>query len=86
MTTDVTLRIRINGEVKQQADQVLAGLGLSVSDAVRMLLARIVVEQTLPFDAEVPNALTAQTLAESDRGENLVHCTDADEMFQRLGI
>lgn len=83
---EVTLRVRINGELKQQVDEVLAGLGLSVPDAIRMLLARIAAEQALPFDLNVPNALTARTLAESDRDENLVHCADAEDMFQRLGI
>jgi DNA-damage-inducible protein J len=85
-TADVTLRIRIDSQVKQDADQVLAGLGLSVPEAVRMLLARIAAERALPFDAKVPNALTASTLAESDEGKSLVRCTDAQEMFERLGI
>jgi DNA-damage-inducible protein J len=85
-TADVTLHIRIDGQVKHEADQVLAGLGLSVPQAIRMLLARIAAERALPFDPEVPNALTARTLAESDRGEELVRCADAEEMFERLGI
>jgi DNA-damage-inducible protein J len=43
-------------------------------------------EKTLPFDMRVPNALTAETLAKSDRGENVHHAIDADDLFRRLGI
>jgi len=39
----------------------------------------------LPFDVGVPNAITQRTFAETDVGENLVHCDDAQDMFTRLG-
>ena len=44
------VRARIDGQIKEEATQVLAGMGLSVSDAIRILLTRIAADKVLPFD------------------------------------
>lgn len=44
------VRARIDGQIKAEATNVLAGMGLSVSDAIRILLTRIAADKTLPFD------------------------------------
>ena len=44
------VRARIDGPIKEEATNVLAGMGLSVSDAIRMLLTRIAADKALPFD------------------------------------
>lgn len=51
-STDV-VRARIDGQVKQQATDVLAQMGLSVSDAIRMMLIRVATDRVLPFDINV---------------------------------
>jgi DNA-damage-inducible protein J len=43
-------------------------VGISVSDAVRMLLVRVAVEKALPFEVKVPNATTVKAMQEADRG------------------
>ena len=48
-STDV-VRARIDGHIKEEATNVLAQMGLSVSDAIRMLLTRIAADKALPFD------------------------------------
>ncbi|QDQ29287.1 type II toxin-antitoxin system RelB/DinJ family antitoxin [Chitinimonas arctica] len=48
-STDV-VRARISGHIKEEAASVLAEMGLSVSDAIRMLLTRIATDKALPFD------------------------------------
>jgi len=48
-STDV-VRARIDGHIKEEASNVLAQMGLSVSDAIRMLLTRIAADKALPFD------------------------------------
>jgi DNA-damage-inducible protein J len=48
-STDV-VRARIDGHIKEEATTVLAEMGLSVSDAIRMLLTRIAADKALPFD------------------------------------
>lgn len=50
MTTSDVVRARIDGHVKEEATAVLAQMGLSVSDAIRMLLTRVAADKALPFD------------------------------------
>lgn len=52
----------------------------------RIALTKIAKEKALPFEMRVPNALTAETLAKSERGEDLHHAKDADDLFNQLGI
>lgn len=48
-STDI-VRARIDGHIKEEATNVLAQMGLSVSDAIRMLLTRVAADKVLPFD------------------------------------
>ena len=60
------LHIRVNDETKAQATQALAAMGLSVSDAVRLFLHRVIVDQTFPLELKVPNTETRKAMAEAD--------------------
>jgi DNA-damage-inducible protein J len=68
MAADTVVRARIDGQVKEIAAKVLADMGLSVSDAIRLLLVRIAAEKALPFEIEVPNAKTRAAMAELEQG------------------
>ena len=59
------IHVRIDGQLKDSATQALAAMGLSVSDAVRLLLTKVVAEQRLPFTLQVPNAETQQAMREA---------------------
>jgi len=80
------VRARIDQALKDEAASVLAEMGLTVSDVVRIALTKIAKEKALPFDMRVPNKLTAETLAKSERGEDLHHAKDADDLFRQLGV
>jgi DNA-damage-inducible protein J len=69
MASDAIVRARIDGRVKEKAAAVLNDMGLSVSDAIRMLLVRVAAEKALPFEARVPNAETVAAMEELERGE-----------------
>lgn len=86
MAATAFVRARVDEAVKNEAAEVLAGMGLTVSDVVRIALTKIAKEKALPFDMRVPNALTAETLAKSERGEDVHRAKDADDLFQQLGI
>ena len=86
MPTVTIVRARIDGRVKEEAAAVLGEMGLSVSDAIRLLLVRVAAENALPFEARVPNAATARTLRRVDRGEDLHLAKDAADLFGKLGI
>ncbi len=68
MATTTMVHVRVDGAVKAKAAATLAAMGLSVSDAVRMLLVRIAAEQALPFDVRAPNAETVAAIQELEAG------------------
>jgi DNA-damage-inducible protein J len=62
------VHVRIDKRVKTRAAKTLAAMGLSVSDAVRVLLTRVATEKALPFEIKVPNAATAAAMHEARKG------------------
>ena len=62
------VQARIDGTVKEEAAAVLAAMGLTVSDAVRLLLTKVAQEKALPFAPLVPNAVTIEAMKEARRG------------------
>ena len=84
-STTSMVHVRVDATVKAQATETLAAMGLSVSDAVRMLLVRTAAEKALPFDVRVPNAATARAIEELERGKGKRFAT-ADALFKDLGI
>jgi DNA-damage-inducible protein J len=63
------VHVRIDKRIKMKAAKTLASMGLSVSDAVRVLLTRVAVERALPFDVKVPNAKTVAAIQEARSGK-----------------
>ncbi len=59
------LHVRVDDDIKSQASQALASMGLSVSDAVRILLKRVVNDQAFPLELKVPNAQTRLAIEEA---------------------
>ena len=59
------LHVRVDDDVKAQASEALAAMGLSISDAVRILLKRVVNDQAFPLELKVPNAQTRAAMEES---------------------
>ncbi len=67
MTTTAMVHVRVDEQIKAQATEALAAMGLSVSDAVRVFLMRVVAEQQMPFALKVPNAQTRAAMKEADQ-------------------
>jgi DNA-damage-inducible protein J len=68
MAANQLVQARIDGAIKKEAAAVLAAIGLTVSDAVRLLLTRIAHDHALPFDPLIPNATTIAAMQEARRG------------------
>ena len=85
MATDTVVRARIDADTKLRASAALAAMGLSVSDAIRLLLLRVADEQRLPFAVKVPNAETRKAIKELEQGRGTRYA-DAETMFKDLGI
>jgi DNA-damage-inducible protein J len=86
MATTSMIHVRIDEQVKAQANATLAAMGLSMSDAVRVFLTRVAAEQRLPFALEAPNAETRAAMAEADAIARQRHArfTTADALFDEL--
>ena len=76
------VQARVEREVKEEAAVVLAAMGLTVSDAVRLLLTRVAREKALPFAPLVPNDETIAAMREARAG-NLPQFKDVDSLFVR---
>ena len=63
------VRARIDGQVKEEAAAVLASIGLTVSDAFRLMMIRIAKDKALPFEPLVPNAETIEAMKAARRGD-----------------
>jgi DNA-damage-inducible protein J len=68
MTENSVVRARIDATTKSEAAAVLATMGLSLSDAFRLLLKRVAAEKKLPFEPLVPNAETVEAMRAARRG------------------
>lgn len=86
MTTTVMVHVRVDERIKKQATKTLGAMGLSVSDAVRVFLMRVVADQQIPFALEVPNAKTRAAMAEADEIAHTSHTRfdTATELFNDL--
>jgi DNA-damage-inducible protein J len=63
------VHIRVDEKVKTKASKALAAMGLTVSDAVRLLLTRVAAEKAMPFEVRVPNRETLAAIEAGERGE-----------------
>ncbi|MDR2892509.1 MAG: type II toxin-antitoxin system RelB/DinJ family antitoxin [Deltaproteobacteria bacterium] len=79
-TQDSVVRARIDTSVKERAADALADMGLSLSDAIRLLLVRVADERRLPFEVKAPNATTRRAMAELEAGGGKQFATVADLM------
>jgi DNA-damage-inducible protein J len=70
MAENSVVRARIDEKLKSEASAVLAAMGLTVSDAFRMMLVRVAREKALPFEPLVPNAETIAAMKAARRGES----------------
>jgi DNA-damage-inducible protein J len=69
MTTNSVVRARIDEQIKNEAAAVLKAMGLTVSDAFRLMMVKIAKEKTLPFEPLVPNEETIEAMKAARRGE-----------------
>jgi DNA-damage-inducible protein J len=83
MAANALVQARIDNDVKKEATAVLAEMGLTVSDAVRLMLTRVARERALPFDPLIPNPETIKAMKEARRGQ-LRSFDSVDELMADL--
>jgi DNA-damage-inducible protein J len=83
MTANAVVRARIDENVKEKASAVLAAMGLTISDAFRLLLTRVAQEKALPFEPLIPNTETIEAMKAARRGE-LMKARNVKELMKKL--
>lgn len=83
MAANQLVQTRIDGEIKEEAATVLAAMGLTVSDAVRLLLTRVAHDKALPFEPLTPNETTIQAMKDARAGK-VTKAKNIDALFADL--
>jgi DNA-damage-inducible protein J len=83
MAANTVVRARIDERIKNEAAAVLAAMGLTVSDAFRLLMIKVAKEKALPFEPLVPNEDTIEAIKAARRGE-LVSVNSSKELLTSL--
>jgi DNA-damage-inducible protein J len=85
MSSTTMVHIRVDEKVKEKATAALEKMGISVSDAVRMMLVRVAAEKALPFEVRVPNATTVKAMKAADKKQGK-RFRSAQALFKDLSI
>jgi len=83
MATNSVVRARIDENIKEEASVVLAAMGLTISDAFRILLIRVAKEKALPFEPLIPNAETIKAMRAARKGK-LKTVKNIDDLMESL--
>ena len=83
MAANQLVQARIDRAIKEEATIVLASMGLTVSDAVRLLLTKVAHEKALPFEPLIPNATTIQAMKDARAG-NVTKAADLETLLRDL--
>ena len=86
MSKTATVRASIEPDLKEEAERVFRGLGLSTTQAIALFYRQVKLRNRLPFDAAIPNETTRKTFEDTDAGRNLMVSEDTKGMFGKLGI
>ena len=84
MSADSVVRARIDSDTKVRATEALSAMGLTVSDAIRLMLLRVADEKRLPFAVQVPNVTTVKAMKELEEGKGK-RFANVDELFEDIG-
>lgn len=84
MATNAVVRARIDEHTKEEAAAVLATMGLTVSDAFRLMLTRVAQEKALPFEPLIPNAETIKAMKQARSGKGLDKFKTVDDLMADL--
>ena len=79
------IRVRIESELKSQAEEIFSELGLSPTEAIRLFYIQVTLHRGLPFAARIPNAETIEALRQARAGEGLTEYADLEDLKAKHG-
>jgi DNA-damage-inducible protein J len=80
------IRARVDPKLQEAAESIFESLGLTVTQAITLFYQQVKWQKGLPFAVRMPNEITRRTFDATDAGEDIVRATDADDLFDKLGI
>lgn len=86
MNKSAMIRARVDPALKEEVENLFEELGLSATQAITLFYQQVRLKRGLPFEVRIPNEVTRRTFEETDAGQNIVRCENAQDMFERLGI
>jgi DNA-damage-inducible protein J len=86
MEKTATIRARVEPKLKSDVEAILVRLGLTPSKAIHLLYRQIKLQRGLPFDARIPNELTARTLHATRAGKDVKHFKNKKDLYKDLGL
>jgi DNA-damage-inducible protein J len=86
MANEGMIRVRIEPQLKAEAEDIFRELGLSITEAITLFYRQVKLKRGLPFEIHVPNETTLKTFKNTDARQEIVQCKDAQKMFEMLGL
>ena len=85
-TADTSIRVRLDGELKERVSSKFDRMGMTLSEGVRLFLVKFDEENRLPFELTVPNARLKKAMADQEADKGNKSYGNADELFRDLGL
>lgn len=86
MAKEATARARMDADLKEEAESILAECGLNATQGINLFYRQIVLHHGLPFDVKIPNAESRKAMRHIETGEGLIRASSAEDLFRDLGI
>lgn len=86
MSKSAYVRARIEPDLKIEAEAIFSEFGVTATQVITMLYKQVSRKHEIPLDLSLPNKETAKAINEARKGEGIVKCKNADDMFYKLGI
>ena len=83
MAQDSVVRARIDEKTKRQAERVFAACGMTLSDAIRIMLTKTAKEKEIPFSIHTPNAKTIRAIKDAQKGK-VTRVKDLEELLKQI--
>lgn len=85
------IQARVDSKVKEDAEDIINKLGISLNEAIRMFLMQIIIHKGIPFKPSLkpeyePNEMLQQVIADVENKKDLTSYKNTDEMWQDLGL
>jgi len=86
MSKTSTVRARIESDLKKEVEDLFHKLGLSTTEAINIFYCQVKMRQGLPFPVALPHEETKSVFEDTDKDQNVIHCSDVDDLFNKLKI